>query len=268
MDIWLYDLERGLSRRQTFEGEHDAQFVVWGPGPDRFSFTSRRGPAGAFSKLLDTGPGEVKALASGGTPASWTRDGQYLAVLGGEQNSDVLVFSEEGGSKPYVATRFSELSPEFSPDGRWLLYTSDEQGPQDYAATGDRGSYQVYVVGYPEKGAAMQISIEGGYAATWSRDGREIYFLHQRQLYVATVREEDSLLRPSRPKVLIDFPYSRPFPLRGYDPLPDGRFAVIKAEDEATAEANRRAEYPDRFHVVQNWFAELEERVPTGRAGQ
>src|SRR6202040_297627 len=58
-----------------------------------------------------------------------------------------------------------ERYPSLSPDGRWMVYSSDESGTN-----------QVYVRAFPDKGGKWQISNSGGGPPMWSRNGRELFF--------------------------------------------------------------------------------------------
>ena len=150
-DVWIFDLERQILRRQTFEGNHS--WAIWGPGAERFTVGSDRGGSTTlYTKKVDTGPGEAERLTMedlglGAAPSSWSRDGQKLALA----NGDILVVSQEGRVEPFLQTRFYEGWPEFSPDGRWIVYNSDESG-----------RFEVYVRPYPGPGSSHQISTQGG----------------------------------------------------------------------------------------------------------
>ena len=67
--------------------------------------------------------------------------------------------------RPIVQTRFNEAYPDFSPDGHWLAYASNESGRTE-----------VYVQPYPGPGPRQQVSTDGGTGPAWSRDGRELFY--------------------------------------------------------------------------------------------
>jgi len=102
---------------------------------------------------------------------SVSADGRYLAyghiAVSAKTGWDVWILPLFGDRKPfaYLRREFSEFFPAFSPDGRFLAYTSDEAGGQ-----------QVYVVSFPEPRGRWQVSASGGSQPRWSRDGRELLF--------------------------------------------------------------------------------------------
>ena len=135
-----------------------------------------------------------------------------------------------------------------SPDGRWLAY----QVPQ-------RGGAQVFVASLGSRAARLQISTEGGFAPTWSRDGKRLYYRRIGPVNGVTdfVAVDVSGL-PSIGKsttIVKDLPAVRggaPHP--GYDVSSDRRLLIVQPAPEESA--------PLRFEVVLNWFEELKQRVP------
>ena len=258
-DVWLFDLDRQTLRRQTFEGKNDA--AIWGPGPERFTlFSDREGPA-LYTKRFDTGPGELERLARDDlgvpVPSSWSRDEQLAFVtmpLEEEQSMDILIVSREGIVEPFLQTRFHEAWPEFSPNGRWIVYASNESGRNE-----------VYVRAYPGPGSSDQISTRGGRRPAWSRDGEEIFYRGpQLEFYSVRIDVAGERLRPGPPEELFEGPYAATAPLRSYDVAPDGRFLLIKKPDEAAQTAAIEEFFPTSIRLVQNWFQELERLAPTG----
>jgi serine/threonine-protein kinase len=261
-DVWLWDLERQVQRRQTFEGNHT--FAIWGPEPDCFTVDSdREGPKFLYRKTVDSGPGSIEKLpinAENLRLSSWSPHGKELAIVapGEQKDCDILIFSSEGRTEPFLHTRYCEHYPEFSPDGRWLVYTSDESDQEE-----------VYVRPYPGPGRAVQISARGGTSPAWSRDGREIFYRKfdesdrtKDTFYSVQLDVGDGRLTPGQPEKLFGGTYARSFKIRSYDVAPDGRFLLIKGNDESILSAVIEELFPTRIQVVQNWFAELEEKIP------
>jgi serine/threonine-protein kinase len=261
-DVWLYDLERQVQRRQTFEGNHT--WAIWGPEPNAFTVDSdREGPRFLYRKTVDSGPGSIEKLpvdTENLRLSSWSPHGRELAVVGhGEQNDcDILILSSEDRTEPFLHTRYCEHYPEFSPDGRWLVYSSDESGQEE-----------VYVRPYPGPGRAVQISTRGGSSPAWSRDGPEVFYRKvvgsdrtKDAFYSVRLHVDDNRLAPGQPEKLFGGTYARSFQIRSYDVAPDGRFLLIKGNDESILSAVIEELFPKRIQVVQNWFAELEEKIP------
>jgi Tol biopolymer transport system component len=130
-DLWLIDLPRALPTRFTsgdgFEGS-----PAWSPDSTKVAFGHRSGVqlkalTGAESTLLQGEKRERVAL-----PADWSRDGKYLLyrTIGATTNGDLWALPLVGEAKPFpvVETRFDETRGQFSPDGRWVSYESNESG--------------------------------------------------------------------------------------------------------------------------------------------
>jgi dipeptidyl aminopeptidase/acylaminoacyl peptidase len=156
-------------------------------------------------------------------------------------------------ARPLIgATANNEVSAVISPDGRWLAYVSDESG-----------SEEIYVRPFPAVGEGRwQVSSNGAVAPRWSRDGRELYFLSSRSggttlsstLLAVPILRGDGFV--TGPPVAI-----APFPSRvraSYDVTPDGRFLISVPEVSEITNGGAR----QRIVIVQNWFQELNTKVP------
>lgn len=100
-------------------------------------------------------------------PSSVTVDRHVAAVAGLRAGDDVMIVTLAKGqsrTEPWRRTPHNEWWPEFSPDGRWLAYASDESG-----------RFEVYVEPYPGKGARELVSMEGGWSPAWHRSGSGAY---------------------------------------------------------------------------------------------
>src|SRR4029079_17549286 len=139
-DIWLYEFARGTTTRLTF-GPTPDRFPVWSPDGNRIAFASGR--SGNLSHLYwknADGTGEEELLFMSNlpkTPTSWSRDGRFLlfGMTDPTSSSDIWVLPLEGDRKPvpFLQTQFVEGQAMFSPDGRWIAYTSNESGrPEVY----------------------------------------------------------------------------------------------------------------------------------------
>ena len=218
-----------------------------------------RGPVSLYTKRVHSGPGEVEKLATedleGLLPSSWSPDGGRLAFLSAEEGSDygIKTLSREGKVEPFLQTRFGERWPEFSPDGRWMVYGSNDSGP-----------WQIYARPYPGPGPAVQISTQGGTRPAWSRDGQEIFFRQGGKCYSVGIETDGEHLIPGLPVELFeDRRYRVSTPIRSYDVAPDGRFLHMKVPDEAAMTAITEEFFPTRIRLIQNWFEELKRLVPT-----
>jgi len=171
-DLWLWDLARGAGSRFTFDPAYD-RYPVWSPDGSRILFASNR--AGAYNLYLkiSSGAGADELLLKTDQtkyPEDWSPDGRLIAFAQEDPKTkfDLWVLPLAGDRKPasYLRTEFNEQFAKFSPDGRWVAYTSDEST-----------RYEVYVQPYPVTGAKWLISKDGGYQARWRRDGKELFYI-------------------------------------------------------------------------------------------
>jgi eukaryotic-like serine/threonine-protein kinase len=267
--VWLYDLPRETLTRLTFEGKRN-NAPVWTPDGKRIAFISNReGPRNIFWQLAD-GSGGLERLTTSKyvhVPGSWSPDGQLLAFMevnpttgqdiwvlrmGDPSPGSGQVPSAGSGqvrkAQPFLRTPFNEQAPQFSPDGRWLAYYSNESGRSE-----------VYVQPYPGPGGKWQISTEGGKEPLWNRNGRELFYRSGIKMMAVEITTQPSF-SAGTPKALFEGQYqslnqSNP----NYDVSPDGqRFLMLKPSEQAQAA-------PTQINVVLNWFEELKQKVPGGK---
>jgi eukaryotic-like serine/threonine-protein kinase len=116
-------------------------------------------------------------------PNSWSPDDQQiLCTVQGAAGGRLEMIPATGGAPvPFLSSNSNETNGQFSPDGKWVAYASDQSG-----------NWEIYVTTYPGRVGKWQISREGGREPRWSRDGKEIFFLGpQGMLMVAPVRTEN-----------------------------------------------------------------------------
>jgi serine/threonine-protein kinase len=245
-DIWIHDLARGTLVRLTSENNNSSP--VWTPDSRRIVFgSSKGGPASLYWMPAD-GSGEAEPLATGNRPDSISPDGHVL-LYGEEQPGSgmdvgMVRLKSDRKPEPFLRTRFSEWGPAFSPDGRWVAYTSDESG-----------QYEIYVRPYPGPGARVQVSTGGGEEPVWSAGGRELSYRIGTKWMAVPVQTAPEFTAGAA-RQLFEGPYLN-IPGVSYDVAPDGRFLLIQpAEPEAE---------PTQINVVLNWFDELRRRAPGGK---
>ena len=165
-DIWIYHILRKTLTRFTFGGGNSS-FPIWSPDGKYVVYAAERGTmTDLFRKPWDGSTAEER-LTNGlsvSELSSYAPDGKAVAFV---QNGDIwiLPLDEARTPRPFLASPANEASPRFSPDGRWLAYSSNESG-----------SDEIYVIPYPQRGAKFQISSGGGATPFWSRDGKELFF--------------------------------------------------------------------------------------------
>ena len=245
-DIWVDDLDRGVSRRLNTGGFINGR-PIWSPDGRWLAFSSDRDQAVQnVYRMAADGSGEPERLA----PSVQTQvmsDWSSTGVIVWREAEDIWLLPPDGAPARFFTSEYNEQFPTFSPDGRWLAYTSDESG---------RG--QVYVRPYPGPEPAMQISGDGGGNVAWSTDGRQIYYNQGFALWAVDVTPGDEF-QAGRPAPLIDSFTFLLSPVRGYDGLADGSFVIAVEDDDGRTLLERVG--ATELHVVLNWTEELKERV-------
>jgi Tol biopolymer transport system component len=165
-DIWMYDLQRGSTKRLTFDPGLDA-LPVWSPDGSRVLFTSSRN--NVFDLYLKTTDGSqeeklILATEVDKYPNGWSRDGKYVLYTEGS-DMKYLTFPETK-STVFLKSPATCKNAQFSPDGRWVAYASNETG-----------KWEIYVTSFPEARGKWQISTAGGEQPRWRGDGKEMFYL-------------------------------------------------------------------------------------------
>lgn len=171
-DIWMLDAHRGTAVRFTSEPGPDIG-AVWSPKGDRIVYSAQQD--GAFQVFEKPARGGDRTLLLK-TPESkqatdWSRDGRFLlfrtVVVAPVLNMDIWALPLDGSQPfPVVQTPFEERDAQFSPDGRWVAYESNESGRDE-----------IYVQPFPPPGERTRISLDGGAQVRWRADGRELFYL-------------------------------------------------------------------------------------------
>ena len=200
-DIFTYDIARGALTKMSFDGA--SHWPTFTPDGRNLTFRSwKTGTMTMWSMPADrsAAPTLLTNVGSMQSPESWSPDGTALAFTQMDDpasGSDIYVLPLGRDQKPFpvVRTKFSEGSPKFSPDGRWLAYSSNESGRPE-----------VYVMAYPGPGPKIQVSNSGGTDPVWRRDGRELYYRNRDQMMAVDVTTGRTFT-VSKPQVLWEGPY-------------------------------------------------------------
>ena len=244
-DIWIHEMARGIFTRIDVEGF--SQSPIWTLDGKRLTF---QGSGGIYWIPAD-GSGEAEQLIASDAgslqvPGSWSPDGTLIySQRGSFSDWDIWILPPEGERDPeeFLVTEFSERHPLFSPDGKWVAYTSDRSGRDE-----------IYVKAYPGEGGITPISTDGGTQPLWAPSGRELFYRDEDKVMVVPIQMEPTF-RAEKPKLLTEGTLYYAFiPTSQYDISPDGnRFVMVKEGGYDLTQIN----------VVLNWFDELERLVPT-----
>ncbi len=170
-DIWVYGVETPTAIRVTSDLA-DESAPIWSPADDQIVFLSGKdGPDSLYAKELKNLAVEQSLLVNEMflTPTSWSPDGSYIAFNSSTSDygiRDIWLFSmNDGGAKPLIESPFSYEGLVFSPDGRWIAYSSDETGQSE-----------IYLQNFPEPKQKYQVSVGGGMGPRWRGDGKELFY--------------------------------------------------------------------------------------------
>jgi eukaryotic-like serine/threonine-protein kinase len=205
-DIWVIDLARHTKTRITF-GPLYSSDPVW--YPDGKSIVFGYGPAGTMDSIYRQnadGTGNKQKLLEtpglGALPFSVSPDGQYIAYMRNDSKSSTgwdiwalpMSADKSGDQKPFplVSTNFLDVTPNFSPDGKWLAYANNETG-----------RFEVYIQPFPSGTGRWQVSTAGGAEPKWRKDGKELYFFSDQQINAVDVQQNGSSLQLGTPHALI-----------------------------------------------------------------
>jgi eukaryotic-like serine/threonine-protein kinase len=174
--LWIYDIARGVRTRFTFQATADAT-PVWSPDGKHVAFMERAEPGEALDIYVKdaSGSGKEELLFSDKQEkavSDWSVDGRYilytatptslansiwvLPLLGDHKPQQFL----QAGAKSYL------MGPVFSPDGKWVAYTSRESGRSE-----------VYLTNFPQSKGKWQVSTSGGREPHWRRDGKALMYM-------------------------------------------------------------------------------------------
>jgi eukaryotic-like serine/threonine-protein kinase len=169
-DIWIIELARNLARRLTDGPPADAH-PLWDPDGQHVVFSSRRFSGGPARQAVTGGKAEpLFADREAGFALSWTRDRKYVLIRreGAKTGADLVAVSTNGDPREIAVAQSpsDETEGQFSPDGKWIAFVSNESGRPD-----------VFVQSFPEGRGRTQVSTAGGTQIRWSGDGQEIFYV-------------------------------------------------------------------------------------------
>ncbi len=250
-DIWLLDGTR--STRFTFDAAPDLS-SIWSPDGSRIVFDSIRKGARDLYQKPSSGAGAEELLVESPQAkfvTDWSADDRFVLYhsIDPQTGLDLWVLPMQGERKPWVflKTRFDEPQGQFSPDGRWVAYQSNESG-----------QYEIYIRPFAAPAASgaatnaaagqWQVSTAGGIYPRWRSDGRELYYIGTNgEMMAAPIAATATTVAPGAPVALFPRRIFGGGVDRGqggqYRVTRDGRFLINTVLDDASSPIT----------LIQNW---------------
>jgi serine/threonine-protein kinase len=244
--IETLDLARGIRAKLT-AAALGTEYPVWTADGKAVVFKRYNVP---FWAAAD-GSGQAGPVPSGtinDTPASAGPDADSILVVRNqpETSGDIFLMSISGKfqPKPLLVTSAYEGGAQLSPDGRWLVYQSNETGQPE-----------IYVRRYPALDRGWQVSEGGGVHARWSATGREIYYRGGQHMMAAAFDASGAEPTFGKPTALFadEYDFAGNVSIANYDVTRDGRFIML-----------RRGTRGGRLRAVINWTEELKHVLAAG----
>ena len=253
--IWLAEPDRGVTAPIT-GNEGDEFWAIWTPdGRDIFfnSFHGEEKIGNIWTQPVDrsTQPTRLTTEPFHQPPQEITRDGRtllFVGAIGANADFDIHLLDLDGEPipAPLIETSAQEIYPALSPDDRWLAYASDVSG-----------RLEVYVQPFPDLGATIRVSPNGGVEPLWSPSGDRLYYRSEngRRVFAVDVISGDPL-RFGSEELLFEGSFEPGVKWGSkWDIHPDGeKFLMLQA---------KYPDPPEGIRVIVNWFEELERLVPT-----
>jgi Tol biopolymer transport system component len=192
-DLWVYDVERGIRTRFTFDAASDGN-PVWSPDSKQIVFSSmREGVNNLYVNSVGGADAERPLFVNDQhkQPTDWTRDGRFIIYM---EDSDIwaLPMFDEQEPFPVIESDFFVANGKVSPDGRWLLYSSMESMQME-----------VYVTSFPKPGRKWQLSRDGGFNLGWRNDGKRIFYGWRDELHSVELDTDGGSVRIGTDNVMM-----------------------------------------------------------------
>ena len=242
---WIYDLERGGRRLLSTEGFGASP--IWSPDGQRLAYSAADGDSFALV-IRELGASAATTLIRGSN--NWMTAYAWDATAGLLINydQDIMLIDPDGQFESRLVAHgaASEWGPDFSPDGRWFAYTSDESG-----------RYEIYVRAL-DGDRSWTVSLEGGEEPIFSADGKTLHYRYGNRFFATPILEmsaDGRRFRAGKPQVVVEGAYSN-VPGLSYDVGLDGRLLVLRSDGGT--------ERPGYLNVVLNWDVALRGKLAGG----
>ena len=248
-DLWILDLVRSTESRFTFAPTLDDD-PVWSPDGSSIVFDSNPEGTSNIHRKVASGAGKEELLVkspNGNFPLDYSADGRYILYIVVDpqtQKSKLWILPLTGDRKPfpYIEGQMDAFTAKFSPDVKWVAYSSDESGRTE-----------VYVQTFPATDAKWQVSTTGGSTPQWSKDGTELYYISpNKKMMVVDVKTQGGTFTEGIPKQLFDADVDR------Y--TAPNRYAVTNDKQRFLVNVPAEVSKVMPLTVVLNWPEELRKK--------
>jgi len=243
-DIWIHEPARGAMTRLTFDPSYHTA-SIWSPDSRQVLFGANRQLGFKLHMKNADGSGSEQEVVDLGAETQvnawdWSRDSKYLLV---RKNNELWYMTwPERVAKPLVETKWTVRNAQFSPDGRWIAYASNETG-----------NMEVFVSPFPAASGKWQVSSGGGQEPKWRQDGKELFYLSADGKMMAVAVKMGASFEATSPVALFQTHRRQPVSAQdvfSYDVTADGqRFLINTKVDEANAAP---------LSITLNWASEME----------
>ncbi len=222
------------------------------PDGSSFVFVSNfeDGKYNIYLSRLD-GIGGVKKIVAteGGYPeiSNLSPDGKYILFDQTTDTPKIMIkdITNDDPPKLLIKTDANTTSPEFSPDGKFIAYRSDEIG----------GKYKLFLRPFPINNEKIQVSINDGIFPQWSFDGSRLYYREGDKIMAARIQTKPELKVASRDVICTSLNLfgNGNAVQQDFAVAPGGRILLLKDAEDVSK--------PVTVNVIVNWFTELKNEL-------
>ncbi|MBZ5600298.1 MAG: protein kinase [Acidobacteriia bacterium] len=242
VDIWIHELANNATARLTF-GPGLSEIPVWSPDGKRIDYgTQKKLIFSLYEKNADGSGSEREMTDLGGQeqgPWGWSRDGKYFLV---RKDTELWYLSLPGlQAKPFLQPKWIVRNGQFSPDGKWVAYSSNETG-----------NWEVYVSPFPSGTSKWQVS-RGGGEPRWRQDGKELFYLSAEGKMMAVPVKLGTSFEAGPSVALFQTHMRQPISAQdvfSYDVTADGQRFLVNTKVDTSNSAP--------LSVILNWSSEME----------
>ena len=247
-DLWLLDVSRDVASRFTFQRRANMLNPIWSPDGSRIMFASpnSEGDFQLYERSSDGSGSDapVVTTSKSAVPTDWSADGRFVAfedrdAKTGKRDLWLLPISGDRKAVPYLQTPFDKFQAQFSPDGQWMAYCSDESG-----------RWEIYLQPIPATGGKVLVSSSGGTQPRWRRDGKELFYLSTDLKIMSVAVKLGRVPELSAPKALFSARIVQ-------NALGTDEFVVTPDGQRFLATAATSANASQPLNVALNWQEEL-----------